>query len=154
MARRFTYPSALAFAAALIVAACAANESSGSKDLPGNDAELAAFLREQVATYQQHLAGLSMDTGVKVSIASYDTVVELTFKYLQADAGQAAAIARFTNPLLVKQACANAKRKYWMERGVVFRFIFRDRDNNLALRSDVDSAVCQALGTTTSTLPS
>jgi hypothetical protein len=124
------------------LSACAAKGSEDSGGLPDADPELAAYLHEQADAYQEELARLPRDLGVGVSVAAYDTVVELTFQYLDADYAKAADIARFTNSLLMNQVCADAKRRQWMARGVIFRFSFRDRNDALALRSDADHETC------------
>ncbi len=154
MAYRFSLRPAVAAAIALVMAGCASSQSTQLGDLPENDAELAAYLREAVASYQQELDSLPKSTGLDVSVAAYDTVVELTFRYRRENAEKAAAIARFTNPLLVSQGCADAERQHWMSRGIVFRFSYRDQYNDLILRSDIDSETCAAVRTGEKALPS
>ena len=124
---------------------CAAGGSPPSAGLPENDAELAAYLRDAAAGYQRELEALPKDLGVAVSVATYDTVVELTFRYRRENAEAAAAIARFTDALLLHQGCADDERLHWMERGVIFRFTYRDRNNGVVLRRDIDKEICDAV---------
>lgn len=142
---------AVGLAAALLLAGCA---GSGSPQTAADDPALAAFLREQVEAYQHQLETLPKDAGLDVSVAAYDTVIDLTFKYLRDDARKAAFVAQFTNGILVRHSCADPKATYWMERGIVFRFSFRDRDDALLLRSDVNGRTCAELHARDETLPS
>jgi len=52
---------------------------------------------------------------------------------------------------LALASCATGET---MAKGVVFRFSFRDRDNGLLLRSDVDEVTCAELRARGETLPS
>lgn len=154
MACRFAFRPALAGALALVLAGCSTVGTPASRQIQGVDGELAAFLNEQVAAYQQRLADLPDNAAMDVSVAAYDTVIDLTFKYLQDDAAKAAFVAQFTSAVLVKHSCADPKASYWMGKGVVFRFSFRDRDDDLMLRSDVTDDTCAELRTRGETLPS
>ncbi|GAB4376804.1 MAG: hypothetical protein Kow00114_40710 [Kiloniellaceae bacterium] len=149
-----SYPArpVLGLAAALLVAACAGGGTA--PQATADDPALAAFLREQVEAYQSQLETLPQDAGLAVTVAAYDTVIDLTFKYLRDDPGKAAFVAQFTNAVLVKHSCADPKATYWMGKGVVFRFSFRDRENGLLLRSDVNDRTCAELRSRGETLPS
>ena len=144
--RRTRFPTALrrGLAAILLLAlaGCAGSPAPESRVLPDDDAALADFLSEQVAIYQKQLAAGPQHPGVEVRVAAYDTVLELTFRYRKEARERATAIARYTNAALLKQGCDDTRRRHWMDRGVTFRFTYRDRDNGLVLRSDLDSAFC------------
>jgi len=143
---------AWSLAAALLLAGCAGSVTA--PQTATDDPALAAYLREQAAAYRQRLADLPHNVGMDVTVAAYDTVIDLTFKYLQDDAGKAAVVAQFTSAVLVKHSCADPKATFWMTKGVVFRFSFRDRDDDLMLRSDVTDGTCAELRTRGETLPS
>lgn len=154
MACRFALRPALAGALALVLAGCATGGNPAPPQISGVDGELAAFLNEQVAAYQERLADLPDNAAMDVTVAAYDTVIDLTFKYLRDDAAKAAFVAQFTSAVLVKHSCADPKATFWMTKGVVFRFSFRDRDDDLMLRSDVTDGTCAELRTRGETLPS
>jgi len=142
MTCRFALRPALAGALALVLAGCATGGNPAPRQIKGVDGELAAFLNEQVAAYQQRLADLPDNAAMDVTVAAYDTVIDLTFKYLRDDAAKAAFVAQFTSAVLVKHSCADPKATFWMTKGVVFRFSFRDRDDDLMLRSAVTDGTC------------